>query len=89
MRFTTIATSKGQITIPKHVRGKINLKPGVKIDTYPTADGFVGRLHKPSKIFDFLGDFKELPSSSLEPTASTKSPVIPPTECPPDPAGAY
>jgi AbrB family looped-hinge helix DNA binding protein len=60
MRFTTVATTKGQLTIPKEVRQKLNLKTGVKIDIYPTADGFIGRLHKPSRIFDFLGDMKHL-----------------------------
>lgn len=60
MRFTTVATTKGQLTIPKEVREKLNLKAGVKVDIYPTPDGFIGRLHKPSKIFEFLGDLKHL-----------------------------
>lgn len=60
MRFTTVATTKGQLTIPKEVREKLQLKAGVKVDIYPTPDGFIGRLHKPSKIFEFLGDLKHL-----------------------------
>jgi len=60
MRFTTVATTKGQLTIPKEVRDKLNLKAGIKVDIYPTADGFIGRLHKPSRIFEFLGDLKHL-----------------------------
>lgn len=60
MRFTTVATTKGQLTIPKEVREKLNLKPGVKVDIYPTPEGFIGRLHRRSKIFEFLGDLKHL-----------------------------
>ena len=60
MRFTTVVTSKGQITVPKQVRGMINFKPDVKVDFCLTVDGFIGHLHKPSKIFDFLGDLKYL-----------------------------
>ena len=60
MRFTTSTTSKGQLTIPKEVRDKLSLKAGVKVDIYPTPDGFIGRLHRPSKIFEYLGDLKHV-----------------------------
>lgn len=60
MRFTTTTTSKGQLTIPKDVRDKLNLKPGIKVDIYPTQNGFIGKLHKRSRIMDFMGDLKHL-----------------------------
>lgn len=60
MRFTTVATTKGQLTIPKEVREKLGLKSGIKVDIYPTKNGFIGRLHKQSRIFDFMGDLKHL-----------------------------
>jgi AbrB family looped-hinge helix DNA binding protein len=70
MRFTTVTTTKGQLTIPKKVREKLSLKAGIKVDIYPTQDGFIGRLHKPSKIFTFLGDLKHL--DKKEPLAEIK-----------------
>lgn len=62
MRFTTIATSKGQLTIPKEIREKLNLKAGVKVDIYPTTDGtgFIGRLQRKSRIMEFAGDLQHL-----------------------------
>lgn len=60
MRFTTTTTSKGQLTIPKAVRDKLQLKSGIKVDIYPTKDGFIGKMHKKSKIWDFMGDLKHL-----------------------------
>ena len=60
MQYTTVATSKGQLTIPNAVREKLGLKRGVKVDIYPTENGFIGRLHKRSKILRLIGDLKHL-----------------------------
>jgi len=60
MRFTTVTTTKGQLTIPKTVRNKLGLKSGIKVDIYPTENGFIGRLHRKSRIMDILGDLKHL-----------------------------
>lgn len=56
MSFTTTITSKSQLTLPKPVRDKLGVKKGMKFDIYPTADGFIGRLKRRSKILDFAGD---------------------------------
>ena len=60
MRFTTVTTTKGQLTIPKSVRDKLGLKSGIKVDIYPTDNGFIGKLQRKSKILDFAGDLKHL-----------------------------
>ena len=60
MRFTTVTTSKGQLTIPKSVRDKLGLKSGIKVDIYPTDNGFIGRLQRRSRILEVLGDLKHL-----------------------------
>lgn len=60
MRFTTIVTSKGQLTIPQPVRDKLELERGTKVDIYPTENGFIGRLHRKSKITAFFGDLSNL-----------------------------
>lgn len=60
MNYTTTLTSKNQITLPKSVRDRLGIKPGIKLDIYPTKDGFVGRLKRKSRIFDFFGDLKGL-----------------------------
>ena len=60
MKTTTTATSKGQLTIPKGVRDKIGLKTGTKVYIYPTKDGFEGKLHRKSRILDYIGDLKHL-----------------------------
>lgn len=59
MNYTTI-TSKGQLTIPKAVREKLQLTSGVKIAIYPTQDGFIARPKRKSRIMDLLGDLKHL-----------------------------
>jgi AbrB family looped-hinge helix DNA binding protein len=60
MQYTTTTTSKGQVTIPKSVRDKLGLKPGVKIDIYPTEEGFVGKVKRKSKILEYAGDLAHL-----------------------------
>ncbi len=60
MNFTTTTTSKGQLTIPKSVRNKLGLKSGIKVDIYPTDNGFIGRLHRKSRIMEVIGDLKHL-----------------------------
>lgn len=60
MRFTTVTTTKGQLTIPKTVRDKLGLKTGIKVDIYPTDNGFIGRLHRKSRILEVIGDLKHL-----------------------------
>lgn len=62
MRITTITTLKGQITIPKSIRDKLAIKPGVKVDIYPTPNGdaFIGKPHRKSRILELLGDLKHL-----------------------------
>lgn len=56
MRFTTVVTSKGQITIPKQVRKKIHLQPGITVDISLIEEGFIGRLLEPAKISDIPED---------------------------------
>lgn len=62
MNYTATTTSKGQLTIPKSVRDKLGLIPGLKIDIYPIDNGtaFIGKLHGRSKIMKFAGDLKHL-----------------------------
>jgi antitoxin PrlF len=37
--MATTVTSKGQVTIPKHVRDALNIEPGTKIDIELSGDG--------------------------------------------------
>ncbi|MEM9478084.1 MAG: AbrB/MazE/SpoVT family DNA-binding domain-containing protein [Verrucomicrobiota bacterium] len=46
-------TSKGQITIPKKLREKLNLRPGDVLDFQAEEEGFVAK--KPEPQFDFEG----------------------------------
>ena len=43
-RMTSLVTSKGQVTIPKELREKFGIEPGVKIDFVAAPDGI--RLRK-------------------------------------------
>lgn len=61
MDYTTILTSKGQLTVPKLVRDKLGLKSGTKVSIYPTLNGeFLGKPQRKSRILDFMGDLKHL-----------------------------
>lgn len=60
MRFTTVTTTKGQLTIPKAVRDKLGLKSGIRVDIYPTENGFIGKLQRRSRILEVIGDLKHL-----------------------------
>lgn len=60
MKFTTVTTSKGQLTIPKPVRDKLKLGTGIKVDIYPTENGFIGQIHRKSRILDIIGSLKSL-----------------------------
>ncbi len=60
MNYTTTTTSRGQITIPKTVREKLGIKTGVKIDIYPTQEGFVGKPQRKSRILELIGTLKHL-----------------------------
>lgn len=45
---------------PKYVRERTGIRTGIKIDMYPTENGFVGRIRKHSDIQKFFGDLKHL-----------------------------
>lgn len=52
--MSTTVTSKGQVTIPKPVRDRLNLKPGSAVDFELAPDGRVvlvkaGRKHAPPR----------------------------------------
>jgi len=52
--MSTTITTKGQVTIPKPVRDRLNLKPGTAVDFELTDDGRVvlvksGRRSKPKR----------------------------------------
>lgn len=64
MSFLTTVTSKYQITLPKDVRQKHGIKKGAKVVIYPTREGFIGRIKRRSKIFDFFGDLAHLDNGS-------------------------
>ena len=60
MNLTTTVTAKNQITVPKFVREQTGIKKGIKIDLFPTENGFVGRIRRHSNIQKFFGDLKHL-----------------------------
>jgi antitoxin PrlF len=46
--MTTTITQKGQVTLPKHVRDAVGLKPGDEVEVRATASGGV-YIEKPGK----------------------------------------
>lgn len=60
MSFTTTITTKNQLTLPKQVRDTLGIKSGMKVNIYPTKDGFIGKVRKKSKILDFFGSLQYL-----------------------------
>jgi antitoxin PrlF len=55
--MSTTVTSKGQVTIPKSVRDRLNIKPGSQVDFELAEDGRVvlvkaGRKTTPKSRFD-------------------------------------
>ena len=58
-RYTRTIGAKGQFTVPKAVREALGLAPGVRVDFYPTDEGFLAIPHRPSKIMDFVGDLDQ------------------------------
>ncbi|HEY5779034.1 MAG TPA: AbrB/MazE/SpoVT family DNA-binding domain-containing protein [Chthoniobacterales bacterium] len=64
----SLVTSKGQVTIPKELREKFGIEPGVEVDFVAVADGIrlrkvVDRSKRP-KVFGCLK--KELEGRSVE-----------------------
>ena len=53
--MTTTITSKGQITIPKNVREKLNLETGDKLEFLLHDDGRLELLPKTSSITELKG----------------------------------
>lgn len=60
MNLTTTVTAKNQITVPRYIREKTGIKKGIKIDLYPTENGFLGRIRKHPNIQRFFSDLKHL-----------------------------
>ena len=54
MSLTTI-TSKGQITLPKHLREKLNLNKGDKLDCQPDENGAVMLIPLNKRVSDVFG----------------------------------
>lgn len=50
--MTTTITQKGQVTLPKHVREAVGLKPGDRVDVRATASGGV-YIEKPGRSSDY------------------------------------
>ena len=48
--MSTTVTSKGQVTIPKPVRDRLNLKPGNKVDFMLANDGSVALVKAGKKL---------------------------------------
>ena len=57
---TATMTSKGQITIPVEMRRILGLKPGVRIDFYPTENGEYAMRARTGSIKDLKGIFGKL-----------------------------
>jgi AbrB family looped-hinge helix DNA binding protein len=60
-RVTVTMSSRGQLTIPKWLRERLGITPGVKLDVYPRGKrAFEARVRHPSRILEFAGDLAEL-----------------------------
>jgi AbrB family looped-hinge helix DNA binding protein len=57
--MTTNVTAKGQVTLPKHVRDAVNLKPGDRVDVRATASGGV-YIEKPGRRAAYLAKLREI-----------------------------
>lgn len=53
--YHSTVTAKGQTTIPKAIREKLNLKPGDRIDFVVEADGRVVLRPRNKRLEDFIG----------------------------------
>lgn len=54
-RDAATLTSKGQITIPKHIRDRLHLKPGSKLQFVPLHNGHVELVPKTATVDDLVG----------------------------------
>jgi antitoxin PrlF len=76
--MSTTVTSKGQVTIPKPVRDRLNLKPGTAVDFELTDDGRVvllkaGRKSKPRRSrFERIRGTATVPITTEELMALTR-----------------
>ena len=52
---TATVTSKGQVTIPKDVRDRLNILPGCRIEFIVNDDGTISLLAKTRTIADLVG----------------------------------
>ena len=59
MNYTTVLSSKGQITVPVAVARRIGFKPGMRVTIYPSKDGFRAVIRRTSRILEFAGDLKQ------------------------------
>jgi AbrB family looped-hinge helix DNA binding protein len=65
--MSTLVTTKGQVTIPKSIRDRFGIRPGVRIDFTVEADGIRLRKTLPSKRSGVFGCLKhELAGRSVD-----------------------
>ena len=43
-RLSATITSKGQVTVPKNIRGQLNIQAGIQLDFTLNNDGTIGRI---------------------------------------------
>lgn len=60
MTLRATLTSKGQFTIPKAIRQRLNLQPGMKVEVTQKGLGFSVRPIKRLTILDLQGSLKDL-----------------------------